>query len=84
MTKAAALEYARRGVRVNSLHPGFIKTAMTDSMDEDRVAGILDRTPIGRKGTPMEIAYGALFLASDEASFVTGTELVIDGGMTAA
>ena len=57
---------------------------MTDSMDADRVAGILDRTPIGRKGKPVEIAYGALFLASDEASFVTGTELIIDGGMTAA
>ncbi|MDE0207879.1 MAG: glucose 1-dehydrogenase [Candidatus Tectomicrobia bacterium] len=84
MSKAAALEYARRGVRVNSLHPGFIKTAMTDSMDEERAAGIIDRTPIGRKGTPMEIAYGALFLASDESSFVTGAELVIDGGMTAA
>ena len=83
MTKAAAAEYAKRGVRVNSLHPGIIKTAMTDNMDEDRAAGILDRTPMGRKGTPMEIAYGALFLASDESSFVTGAELVIDGGMTA-
>ena len=84
MSKAAALEYAKRGVRVNSLHPGFIKTAMTDSMDAERVAGILDRTPVGRKGTPMEIAYGALFLASDESSFVTGTELIIDGGLTAS
>ena len=83
MTKAAAAEYAKRGVRVNSLHPGIIKTAMTDNMDEGRAAGILDRTPMGRKGTPMEIAYGALFLASDESSFVTGAELVIDGGMTA-
>ena len=44
---------------------------------------LLDRTPMGRKGTPLEIAYGALFLASDEASFMTGAELVIDGGMTA-
>ena len=83
MTKAAAAEYAKRGVRVNSLHPGIIKTAMTDNMAEERAAGIIDRTPMGRKGTPMEIAYGALFLASDEASFVTGAELVIDGGMTA-
>ena len=83
MTKAAAAEYARRGVRVNSLHPGIIKTAMTDNMAADRAAGILDRTPMGRKGTPLEIAYGALFLASDESSFVTGAELVIDGGMTA-
>ena len=83
MTKAAAAEYAKRGVRVNSLHPGIIKTAMTDNMAADRAAGILDRTPMGRKGTPLEIAYGALFLASDESSFVTGAELVIDGGMTA-
>ena len=83
MTKAAAAEYAQRGVRVNSLHPGIIKTAMTDNMAEDRAAGILERTPMGRKGTPLEIAYGVLFLASDEASFVTGAELVIDGGMTA-
>ena len=83
MTKAAAAEYAQRGVRVNSLHPGIIKTAMTDNMAADRAAGILDRTPMGRKGTPLEIAYGALFLASDESSFVTGAELVIDGGMTA-
>ena len=83
MTKAAAAEYAQRGVRVNSLHPGIIKTAMTDNMAADRAAGIIDRTPMGRKGTPLEIAYGALFLASDESSFVTGAELVIDGGMTA-
>jgi NAD(P)-dependent dehydrogenase (short-subunit alcohol dehydrogenase family) len=83
LTKVTAAEYARRGVRVNSIHPGIIETPMTDNMVAERMQLLLDRTPMGRKGTPMEIAYGALFLASDESSFMTGAELVIDGGMTA-
>ena len=83
LTKVTAAEYARRGVRVNSIHPGIVETPMTDNMVSERMQLLLDRTPMGRKGTPMEIAYGALFLASDESSFMTGAELVIDGGMTA-
>jgi len=83
LTKVAAAEYAKRGVRVNSIHPGFIETPMTDNMAASRMQSLLERTPMGRKGTPMEIAYGVLFLASDESSFMTGAELVIDGGMTA-
>ncbi len=83
LTKATAAEYAKQGVRVNSLHPGIIETPMTDNMAPERSALLLDRTPMGRKGKPIEIAYGALFLASDESSFMTGSELVIDGGMTA-
>ena len=83
LTKVAAAEYAKRGVRVNSIHPGLIETPMTDNMAAARMQSLLERTPMGRKGTPMEIAYGALFLASDESSFMTGAELVIDGGMTA-
>jgi len=83
LTKVAAAEYAKRGVRVNSIHPGIIETPMTDNMAAARMQLLLERTPMGRKGTPMEIAYGALFLASDESSFMTGAELVIDGGMTA-
>lgn len=83
LTKATAAEYAKQGIRVNSIHPGIIETPMTDNMAEARTALLLDRTPMGRKGRPIEIAYGALFLASDESSFMTGAELVIDGGMTA-
>ncbi len=83
MTKATAAEVAKQGIRVNSIHPGLIETPMTDNMAEARSELMLERTPMGRKGTPMEIAYGALFLASDESSFMTGAELVIDGGMTA-
>lgn len=83
LTKVAAAEYARRGIRVNSIHPGLIETPMTDTMAPARLQALLERTPMGRKGTPLEIAYGALFLASDESSFMTGAELVIDGGMTA-
>jgi cyclopentanol dehydrogenase len=83
LTKVTAAEYARQGIRVNSIHPGIVETPMTDNMAPERARLLLDRTPMGRKGTPLEIAYGALFLASDEASFMTGAELVIDGGMTA-
>lgn len=83
LTKATAAEYAKQGIRVNSIHPGLIETPMTDNMAAEREALLLERTPMGRKGQPIEIAYGALFLASDESSFMTGSELVIDGGMTA-
>lgn len=89
MSKAAALEYAKKGIRVNSVHPGIIQTPIlkaTFSGDTNAnafVAAIMDRTPMARFGRPEDIAYGSLYLCSDEASFVTGTELVIDGGWTA-
>jgi NAD(P)-dependent dehydrogenase (short-subunit alcohol dehydrogenase family) len=91
LTKSAALYCAREKlpIRVNSVHPGYIKTPMaTDTMNiavpfETRQREIEAQTPMGRMGEPEEIANGILFLASDEASFVTGTELVIDGGYTA-
>ena len=85
LTKSTAIQYASDGIRANSVHPGTIETPMTEgflvdpSMRQDR----MDRTPIGRLGKPEDVAYGALFLASDEASFMTGSELVIDGGRTA-
>ncbi|PKB76666.1 MAG: cyclopentanol dehydrogenase [SAR202 cluster bacterium MP-SAtl-SRR3965592-G1] len=85
LTKSTAIQYAADGIRANSVHPGTIETPMTEgfladpSMRQDR----MDRTPIGRLGKPEDVAYGALFLASDEASFMTGSELVIDGGRTA-
>ena len=85
LTKSTAIQYARDGIRCNSVHPGTIVTDMTapmlsdDAYREDRI----NRTPIGRLGTADDVAYGVLFLASDEASFMTGSELVIDGGRTA-
>jgi NAD(P)-dependent dehydrogenase (short-subunit alcohol dehydrogenase family) len=85
MTKAAALEYARRGIRVNSIHPGIIETPIITStrISPDMIEQFKAATPMGRIGQPEEIAYGSLYLCSDEASFVTGAELVIDGGWTA-
>ena len=84
-TKAAAVQYAKEGIRVNSVHPGFALTPLTEERfaDADLIAPRLASVPMGRLGLAEEIAWGILFLASDEASFVTGAELVIDGGMTA-
>ncbi|OXM46098.1 SDR family NAD(P)-dependent oxidoreductase [Amycolatopsis alba] len=85
LTKTAAVEYATRGVRVNSVHPGVIATPMIqDLLDEqgDRQPDIV-RTPMRRAGVPAEVASAMLFLAGDGSSFVTGTELVVDGGLTA-
>ena len=85
LTKSAALQCAKDGIRVNSVHPGPVATAMT----EDRRAvpelcnQTVSRVPLGRYGQPEEVAYGVLYLASDESSFVTGSELVMDGGLTA-
>lgn len=83
MSKNAAMTYVGDGIRVNSVHPGFIHTPLTDSQDADLNKAVIDATPMKRGGQPSEIAYGCLFLASDEASYVTGTELVIDGGYLA-
>jgi 3(or 17)beta-hydroxysteroid dehydrogenase len=96
-TKSAALEFARKGyrVRVNSIHPGLIETDMgqgtfvararklsTNDVDAARQAA-LERHPIGRLGQPEDIAKGIVFLASDDAGFMTGSGLVVDGGSTA-
>ncbi len=83
MSKNAAITWATTGVRVNSLHPGFIATPLTDAQDPDVNKFVVGMTPMGRAGTPDEIAWGAVFLASDESSFMTGSELVIDGGYLA-
>ncbi|RWE22156.1 MAG: SDR family oxidoreductase [Mesorhizobium sp.] len=83
MSKNAALTYVGDGIRVNSIHPGIISTPMIDAQDSGITAAIVNITPMKRLGRPEEIAYGALFLASDESSFMTGAELVIDGGYTA-
>ena len=85
-TKSTAIQHAREGIRCNSIHPGPIETDMiADTLnDPDSMALRMQRLPLGRVGKPSEIAYGAIYLASDESSFVTGAELVIDGGTTAA
>ncbi len=82
-TKSTAIQYAGEGIRANSIHPGTIETPMTARFLETNRQDRLDKTPLGRLGRPEDIAYGALYLASDESSFVTGSELVIDGGRTA-
>jgi len=84
-TKSAAVQYAKENIRVNSIHPGPIATPMTAEGREDpaRVALTAERVPLGRYGEPEEVANAVLFLASDESSYVTGAEIVVDGGYTA-
>ena len=81
-TKAAAVRYGPQGIRVNSVHPGYMPP-MLNATNQNLRAEKIEQTPLRRLGEPIEVAYGVLFLASDEASFVTGTELVIDGGFIA-
>ncbi|MEE3167470.1 MAG: glucose 1-dehydrogenase [Chloroflexota bacterium] len=86
LTKSSAIQYAGEGIRCNSVHPGVIETPMTTSIMLNTQEGRdlnASRHPLGRVGQPEDIAYGVLFLASDESSFMTGSELVIDGGLTA-
>ena len=90
MSKNDALIYAKDNIRVNSIHPGFIWTPLVEELAKDSPIGVeavrkqLDnRHPIGHVGEPNDVAYGVLYLASDESKFVTGTELIIDGGYTA-
>ena len=85
-TKSTAIQHAREGIRCNSIHPGPIETDMiADTLNDPANLELrMQRLPLGRVGKPSEIAYGAIYLASDESSFVTGSELVIDGGTTAA
>ena len=84
-TKSTAIQYAKESIRANSIHPGPIATPMTETSRAERELNqlMLARTPMGRWAQPEEVAYGALYLASDESAFVTGSELVIDGGWTA-
>jgi 3-oxoacyl-[acyl-carrier protein] reductase len=81
LTKALAREYARKGVTVNAIAPGFIKTRMLDGVPEEALKAVLDSTPVGRLGDPMEIGASVLYLASPAAGFVTGHVLDVNGGM---
>jgi NAD(P)-dependent dehydrogenase (short-subunit alcohol dehydrogenase family) len=83
MTKNAAMTYVADGIRVNSVHPGFIDTPLTQAQAPVLNEVVIASTPMKRGGKPIEVAYGCLFLASDESSYVTGAELVIDGGYLA-
>ena len=83
MTKNAAITYAADNIRANSIHPGIIWTPLIEAQDAAITDGLVADTPLKRLGQADEIAYGALFLASDEFSYVTGVELPIDGGILA-
>lgn len=81
MSKSLAYEVASRGITVNAVAPGFIETAMTDKLNDDQKAGIMGQIPAGRMGTPDEIAAAVTYLASNEAGYVTGATLHVNGGM---
>lgn len=81
LTKTSAKEFAKRGVRVNAIAPGFIKTDMTEVLSDDAKEALYKNIPLGRLGLPRDIANAATFLASDNASYITGQVLVVDGGM---
>jgi 3-oxoacyl-[acyl-carrier protein] reductase len=81
MIKSLAQEYARRGVTANCVAPGFIHTPMTDKLSEKQREAILARVPASRLGTPAEVAAAVVYLASNEADYVTGQTLHVNGGM---
>lgn len=85
ISRAAAAEFGASGIRVNTIFPGIIETPMSKGLEssQDLVAGLIKMTPLARLGQPKDVASATLFLASDEAAFITGAELVIDGGYSA-
>ena len=84
VTKAAAVQHAKEGIRVNSVHPGMMPPMLTSFQRGDSAReALMDAIPMGREGEPEEVANAVLFLASDDASYITGTELIVDGGFTA-
>jgi cyclopentanol dehydrogenase len=85
LTKAIAVDYARDNIRVNSIHPGLIETPLTADIIKDPMQKeyFVSKTLLGRPGRPIEVAQAVLFLASDDASYITGSEIIVDGGFTA-
>jgi len=82
ITRNAAASFAKAGIRCNSVHPGLIETPLTAPQDPAISQGLVDATPLGRAGTAAEVAAAITFLASTDASYITGAALVVDGGFT--
>ncbi|WP_409272792.1 SDR family NAD(P)-dependent oxidoreductase [Neobacillus sp. SCS-31] len=83
MTRTAAVTYAKKGIRFNAVCPGYIETNILDGLGDEALEHLISLHPVGRLGKPEEVANAVLFLASDESSFVTGANLLVDGGYTA-
>ena len=80
-TKSLSIEVANRGITCNLIAPGFIQSPMTDKLSDEQKKAILERIPVSRFGTPIDVASACLYLSSDEASFVTGSTMHVNGGM---
>ena len=84
MTKTTAKEIASRGINVNAVAPGFIQTDMTAKLSEEVKKKMLEAIPLGKLGNPVDVANACLFLASEEANYITGQTIIVDGGMVMA
>ena len=81
MTKSLALEYGKKNIKINCISPGFIKTSMTDKLDDKFKEAIISKIPSARLGNPVDIANAVLFLCSNQSSYINGETLHVNGGM---